>query len=65
MTGLKLLLSVLAVGAGFGLLGAFTTLDSGDPVAYGATIGGAFGLVIGAVFAGRRKAGGRHLWAEG
>jgi hypothetical protein len=49
---LLLVLSVLFFGAAFGLLGAFSTLDSGWPPEYGTTIGAAFGGFIGAVFGG-------------
>jgi hypothetical protein len=49
-----LLPSTLTLGAGFAVLEAFTTLDSGYPVANGATILGEFGLGIGAIFSGPR-----------
>jgi hypothetical protein len=51
---LLLILSVLFFGAAFGLLGAFSTLDSGWPLEYGTTMGAGFGVFIGAVFGGAR-----------
>jgi hypothetical protein len=51
---LHLALSVLVFAAGFGLLGAFTTLDRGRPLYYGVGIGAAFGAFIGAVLGGAR-----------
>jgi hypothetical protein len=51
---LLLVLAVLFYGAAFGLLGAFSTLDSVWPLEYGTTIGAAFGMFIGAVFGGAR-----------
>jgi hypothetical protein len=53
-TKLTVIVSVLFFGAAFGLLGAFSTLDSGWPLEYGTTIGAAFGMFIGAVFGGAR-----------
>jgi hypothetical protein len=54
MKRVRLALALLFFGSGFGLLGAFTTLDSGYPLYFGATIGGAYGLFIGAVFGGAK-----------
>jgi hypothetical protein len=51
---LLLILSVLFFSAAFGLLGAFSTLDSGWPLEYGITIGAGFGVFIGAAFGGAR-----------
>jgi hypothetical protein len=53
-TKLTVIVSVVFFGSTFGLVGAFSTLNSGWPLEYGTTIGAAFGVFIGAVFGGAR-----------
>jgi hydrogenase/urease accessory protein HupE len=48
----RLALCLLVFVPGWALLGAFSTLDSGFPVWWGMTVGGAFGLLMGLAFGG-------------
>jgi hypothetical protein len=51
---------VLFWALGFALLGAFSSLDSGWPAWWPASVGGAFGAALGLICAGRIKAADNH-----
>jgi hypothetical protein len=56
MKTLRLVLSLVFMVPAWALLGAFSTLDSGLPLWWGLTVGGAIGVFFGLAF------GGNHKW---
>ena len=55
MKAVRLILCLLLFVLGLALLGGFSTADSGLPLWWGMTIGGAFGMLIGLALGGNPR----------